>query len=87
MEEGNDGVKRFLGRHADLVSHLHAHDARRRGDTHIPVGAGDVDFGAVADRLGEFDGTVAVEVFTDDVAHLRDSAERVAAALGGSVDG
>jgi sugar phosphate isomerase/epimerase len=87
MEEGNNGVKRFLGRHADLVSHLHAHDARRRGDTHIPVGAGDVDFGAVADRLGEFDGTVAVEVFTDDVAHLRDSAERVAAALGGSVDG
>jgi sugar phosphate isomerase/epimerase len=82
MEDGNDGVERFLKRHGDLVSHLHVHDARSRGDTHIPIGAGEVDYGVVSERLDGFDGTVAVEVFTDDVDLLRDSAARAAAALG-----
>jgi sugar phosphate isomerase/epimerase len=74
--EDEDGVKRFLGDYADLVSHLHVHDVRRRGDTHLPIGAGEVDYGVVADSLPDFDGTVAVEVFTDDVPLLRDSADR-----------
>ena len=78
MEDGNDGIERFLEDHADLVSHLHVHDVRRRGDTHLPIGAGEVDYDLVADSLPAFDGTVAVEVFTDDVALLRDSADRVA---------
>ncbi|WP_135304758.1 sugar phosphate isomerase/epimerase family protein [Haloarcula amylovorans] len=76
MEEGNDGIERFLDDYADLVSHLHVHDARRRGDTHIPIGAGEVEYELVADPLSDFDGTIAVEVFTDDVPLLRDSAER-----------
>jgi sugar phosphate isomerase/epimerase len=74
--EDEDGVERFLGDYADLVSHLHVHDVRRRGDTHLPIGAGEVDYGVVADSLPDFDGTVAVEVFTDDVPLLRDSADR-----------
>jgi len=82
MEDGNDGVERFLKRHGDRVSHLHVHDARSRGDTHIPIGAGEIDYGLVSEYLGGFDGTVAVEVFTDDVDLLRDSAARAAAALG-----
>jgi len=82
MEDGEDGVKRFLGEHADLVSHLHVHDARGRGDTHLPVGAGEIDYEIVADHLAGFDGTVAVEVFTDDVPLLEDSADRVRDHLG-----
>ncbi|MDG5761730.1 sugar phosphate isomerase/epimerase [Natronococcus sp. A-GB1] len=83
MEDGNDGVKRFLSGYGDLVSHLHVHDARSRGDTHLPLGAGEIDYGIVADRLTEFDGTVAVEVFTDDVPLLCDTAERVRGHLEG----
>jgi sugar phosphate isomerase/epimerase len=82
MEAGDEGIERFLESYADLVSHLHVHDVRGRGDTHIPIGAGEVDYDRLGGALGEFDGTVAVEVFTDDVAHLRDSADRVAAHLG-----
>jgi sugar phosphate isomerase/epimerase len=82
MEGGNKAIRRFLRSHGDRVSHLHCHDVRRRGDTHIPVGAGEVDYEGVSDALGEFDGTVALEVFTDDDALLRDSAERVADHLG-----
>lgn len=86
MEDGNDAIERFGKYSADLVSHLHVHDARRRGDTHIPVGAGEIDYDTVADRFGGFDGTVAVEVFTDDTALLRDSGSRVANYLGGTFE-
>ncbi len=79
MEDGADGIKRFLKYYGDLVSHLHVHDARSRGDTHIPVGAGEIDYGIVSRYLDDFDGTVAIEVFTDDVDMLHDTADRVAA--------
>ncbi|EMA35620.1 Xylose isomerase domain-containing protein TIM barrel [Halobiforma lacisalsi AJ5] len=81
MEDGDDGVDRFLSDYGASVSHLHVHDVRSRGDTHLPIGAGEVDYGIVADHLAGFEGTVAVEVFTDDRPLLRDTAERAAAAL------
>lgn len=81
VEDGHDGIERFLGEHADLVSHLHVHDVRSRGDTHLPIGAGEIDYDRVAALLPDFDGTVAVEVFTDDVPLLNDSARRAAAHL------
>ncbi|GAB3682455.1 sugar phosphate isomerase/epimerase [Salinarchaeum chitinilyticum] len=83
MEDGNDAIDRFLERNAALVSHLHVHDARSRGDTHVPIGAGEIDYEIVGEQLGGFDGTVAVEVFCDDSPLLRDSAERAVSALGG----
>jgi sugar phosphate isomerase/epimerase len=82
MEGGNDAIRRFLRRHGDQVSHLHCHDVRRRGDTHMPVGAGEVDYDIVSDGLDDFDGTVALEVFSDDDGLLCDSAARVADHLG-----
>ena len=77
MEAGNDGIKRFLRSHGDRVTHLHVHDARRRGDTHIPVGAGEIDYDILSEQLSGFDRSVAVEVFTDDAALLWDSGTRV----------
>ncbi|MFC7057330.1 sugar phosphate isomerase/epimerase family protein [Halovenus salina] len=82
MEGGNDAVDRFLGNHADRVSHLHVHDARGRGDTHIPLGAGEIDYDQLGDHLHGFDGTVAIEVFSDDLSLLEDTAERVRTVLG-----
>ncbi|MFP8954099.1 sugar phosphate isomerase/epimerase family protein [Natrialbaceae archaeon A-arb3/5] len=81
MEDGNDGVDRFLSDYGNLVSHLHVHDARSRGDTHIPIGAGEIDYSLVTAHLAGFDGTVALEVFTDDVELLRDTAQRATDAL------
>lgn len=81
-EDGDEGVDRFLSGYGDLVSHLHVHDVRGRGDTHMPLGAGEIDYAVVADRLAGFDGTVALEVFTDDRPLLRDSAERIASRFG-----
>lgn len=86
MEEGMDGLERFAKHHGNQVSHLHVHDVRRRGDTHIPVGAGEIEYGVLDERFAGFDGTVAIEVFTDDAALLRDSARRTAGHLGGTFD-
>ncbi|GAB7009209.1 sugar phosphate isomerase/epimerase family protein [Halorubrum trueperi] len=82
MEGGNEAITRFLRSHGDRISHLHCHDVRRRGDTHIPIGAGEVKYDVLEAELSDFDGTVALEVFTDDESLLVDSAERVAARLG-----
>lgn len=82
FEEGcPEGIETFLDAYGDLVSHLHVHDARRRGDSHIPVGSGQIDFEAVGDRLAGFPGTAAFEVFTDDPDYLALSAEKFAACL------
>lgn len=83
LAEGHDGMDRFLGNHGERVSHLHVHDVRGRGDTHIPLGAGEVDLGRVVDALPEFDDSVAIEVFTDDVWLLHDTAKRIARAFNG----
>ena len=77
MEAGNDGIRRFLRSHGDRIAHLHVHDARRRGDTHIPVGAGEIDYEILSEQIAGFEGSVAVEVFTDDRALLWDSGTRV----------
>ena len=78
MEAGNDGVKRFLKYYHDQISHLHVHDVRRRGDTHLPIGAGEVDFSLLPKYLEDFDGTVAIEVFCEDQPLLEDSGRRIA---------
>jgi len=83
MEDRSDGIERFLGEHADLVSHLHVHDVRGRGDTHLPIRAGEVEYDRLSEYLPGFDGTVAVEVFTDDRLLLRDTARRAADHLDG----
>ncbi len=83
MEDGNDGIDRFLHEHAGRVAHLHLHDVRGRGDTHMPLGAGEIDFSLVAEHLAGFTGTVAIEVFTDDTALLEDSARRAKSMLEG----
>ncbi|THE63675.1 sugar phosphate isomerase/epimerase [Salinadaptatus halalkaliphilus] len=83
MERGNDGIDSFCSQYGELISHLHVHDARSRGDTHIPIGAGEIDYGVLESHLAGFDGTVAIEVFTDDIALLRDTAERIRTVLDG----
>lgn len=77
MEDGQDGINRFLSRYGELVTHLHVHDVRRRGDTHIPIGSGEIDYSVLAEYVSEYSGSIAIEVFTDDGQLLHDSASRI----------
>ncbi|WP_232701836.1 sugar phosphate isomerase/epimerase family protein [Halobacterium wangiae] len=76
-EGGQDAVESFLAEHGDLVSHLHVHDARSRGDDHIPIGTGQIDFAPVMAWASGRDVTVAVELLVDDFAFHRESVRRL----------
>ncbi|WP_433630600.1 sugar phosphate isomerase/epimerase family protein [Halomicrococcus sp. NG-SE-24] len=77
LEGGQAAVESFLTDHGDLVRHLHVHDARERGDDHVPVGTGSVDFAPVMAWAADRDVTVAVELLVDDYAFQRDSVRRL----------
>lgn len=79
QEGGQDAVESFLAEHGDLVTHLHVHDARPRGDDHIPIGTGDIDFAPVMEWASGRDVTVAVELLVDDFAFHRESVRRLRA--------
>lgn len=83
LECGQTKTEAFLDNLGGRVSHIHLHDVRSRGDTHLPVGAGELTYEPLARSLTDagFDGTIAVEVFTDDLPLLRDSASRFASLL------
>lgn len=83
LECGQTKTKEFLDKFGRQVSHVHLHDVRSRGDTHLPVGAGELTYEPLARSLTEvgFDETIAVEVFTDDLPLIRDSATRFSSLL------
>ncbi|SEO98424.1 Sugar phosphate isomerase/epimerase [Halogranum amylolyticum] len=82
--DGRDsaGIAAFAERFGDRIGHLHLNDTRQAKDEHLPFGAGDIDFPAVFDALGDdWTGTLSLEVFTHDVDYLGVSKRRLAALL------
>jgi sugar phosphate isomerase/epimerase len=77
QEGGQTAIESFLADHGDLVCHLHVHDARKRGDDHIPIGTGIIDFGPVMRWATDRDVTVAVELLVDDYDFQRGSVQRL----------
>jgi sugar phosphate isomerase/epimerase len=81
--KGPDKTLRFIKMFSDRILHIHASDNSGRGDDHIPVGAGTVDFEQV---IGALEGigygdTVTFEIFSRDRDYLRISREKFAAML------
>ena len=84
LEAGTTGITEFLRSYGDMVEHLHVHGARRRGDTHIPVGSGDVAYDALAGPIAQAaPKSATIEVFTDDTRYLTSSADRFTDTLSG----
>ena len=85
LEAGVGGVTDFLGSYGDHVEHLHVHGVRRRNDTHIPLGSGDLPLADLADPLADVAGgaTATIEVFTDDPEYLDVSRRRLRTAVEG----
>ena len=81
--KGPEKALRFIEMFPDRIRHVHASDNMGRGDDHIPVGAGTVDFPAIAgalERAGCLD-TVTFEIFAKDRDYLRISREKFRAML------
>jgi sugar phosphate isomerase/epimerase len=75
---------RFIELFADRIGHIHASDNFGREDSHLPIGAGSVDFPKVAKALKGigYNDTVTLEVFSRDRDYVRISKEKIAAMFG-----
>ncbi len=76
-EVGEKDALRFLEDYGHLVSHLHVQDTRDRQDSHLAIGDGEIDFSEFASRLPDFDGTMILEIFTEDAELLELSRKRL----------
>ncbi|MDA8141431.1 MAG: sugar phosphate isomerase/epimerase [Desulfobacteraceae bacterium] len=82
---GTQRIVAFIERFAGRIGHLHASDNFGHNDDHLPIGAGTIDFPAVAQALKQigYDDTITLEVFSRDRDYLRISRDKLAAMLAG----
>ena len=69
----------FLTKLGERLGHLHFNDNLGKEDTHLPVGAGTIEFEDIIQeivRIG-YDDTLTVEVFSRDRDHVRSSREKI----------
>jgi sugar phosphate isomerase/epimerase len=62
----------LLDAFGDRLAHVHVHDNLGLDDLHLPLGAGSVDWPETARLLrgAGYDGTVTIEIFTREPAHV-----------------
>ena len=67
----------YVAQFRKKIAHVHLHDNDRRSDQHLPLGAGKIDIPrSVARELKSFyDGTITLEVHSQDREYLKASRE------------
>jgi len=73
-------IAELVSRFGERIAHVHISDNPGDGDRHLPLGAGTIDFKAVARDLEaiDYDDTVTLEIFTGDRGDLTTSRQRFA---------
>jgi sugar phosphate isomerase/epimerase len=76
---GLRNVLEFISLFGDRIHHVHANDNFGRVDSHLPVGAGLIDFARISKELkaSGYDDTMTVEVFSRDREYLTMSREKL----------
>lgn len=75
---GGEGVENYLAQFKKKVRHVHLHDNNRKDDQHLPLGAGKTDIPkTVKDLKGAYDGTITLEVHSEDRDYLRVSRDKL----------
>jgi sugar phosphate isomerase/epimerase len=79
----------FIRKFRYWLKHFHASDNLGKSDDHLPIGAGTVDFPAIAKALKEarYDGTVTFEIDSRNHAVLKATRDRFDAMVHGAVAG
>lgn len=73
-----EGVENYLAQFKKRISHVHLHDNDRRSDQHLPLGAGKIDILRAVKELKTFyDGTITLEVHSQDREYLKISREKL----------
>jgi sugar phosphate isomerase/epimerase len=73
-----EGLENYLQQFKKKVKHVHLHDNNRKEDQHLPLGAGKIDIPHAVKELRSFyDGTITLEVHSEDMDYLRMSREKL----------
>jgi sugar phosphate isomerase/epimerase len=76
---GKNKSSDFIQQHGYRIGHVHANDNFGRDDSHLPVGAGIIDFEKILRSLqgAHYDDTITLEVFSKDKDYLRISRDKI----------
>jgi len=74
-----DRILGFLEAFGDRIGHVHMSDNLGKGDDHLPIGAGTIDFKKMIRALQKtgYDDTVTLEIFSRDRRYLEISRDRL----------
>ena len=84
---GRNKSSEFIRLYGYRIGHVHACDNFGKEDSHLPVGAGIIDFRKILRELKEtqYDDTITLEVFSKDRDYLKISRDKAETHVGGSV--
>ena len=75
---GGEGAEQYMREFRKRIAHVHLHDNNRMQDQHLPLGAGKIDIARCVKELKSFyDGTITLEIHSQDREYLRLSKEKL----------
>jgi len=76
---GKNKSSEFIRLYGYRIGHVHANDNFGKEDSHLPIGAGIIDFEKIMKELKEaqYDETITLEVFSKDKDYLKISKEKI----------
>jgi sugar phosphate isomerase/epimerase len=76
---GKNKSSEFIRLHGYRIGHVHANDNFGKEDSHLPIGAGIIDFEKIIKELKkvQYDETITLEVFSKDRDYLKLSKEKI----------
>jgi sugar phosphate isomerase/epimerase len=76
---GKNKSSEFIHRYGYRIGHVHASDNFGKEDSHLPIGAGIIDFEKILKDLKQshYDETITLEVFSKDKDYLKLSKEKI----------
>ncbi|HYA93661.1 MAG TPA: sugar phosphate isomerase/epimerase [Thermodesulfobacteriota bacterium] len=76
---GKNKSMEFIRLYGYRIGHVHANDNFGKEDSHLPIGAGVIDFERIMKELKEaqYDETITLEVFSRDKDYLKISKEKI----------
>lgn len=73
-----EGMNNYVAQFKKKIEHVHLHDNNKHADLHLPLGAGKMDIPrAVAELKSFYDGSVTLEVHSQDREFLRASRDKL----------
>ncbi len=73
-----EGMNNYVQQFRKRIVHVHLHDNDRRSDQHLPLGAGKIDIARAVSELKSFyDGTITLEVHSQDRDYLKISKDKL----------